>query len=165
VSVSNTITTSSGAVYTIPTTAPLGPAGGQVYISAGSNGGGSAGAQWIPTGSSTGTISIMGSGGGGGGIMNTGVISPNGTTKFTNNQGKTILTIPNSDTPSLVVDGSITWNGEDLNTRLKRIEAMLHIPTRDVTMEEKYKKLKELWEQYHKALDEYKTWETLKESK
>ena len=59
----------------------------------------------------------------------------------------------------------INWNGEDLNDRLKRIEAMLHIPTRDVTMEEKYKKLKSLWEQYHKALDEYKTWETLKESK
>ena len=133
----STITTSSGAVYTIPTVTPV---TGQIYVSGGS-------------------------GSGSGGIMNTGVISPAGTTKFTNNQGKTVLTIPNSDAPSLMVDGSIKWNGEDLNDRLKRIEAMLHIPTRDVTMEEKYKKLKSLWEQYHKALDEYKTWETLKESK
>jgi len=145
VGTSNTITSASGLTYTIPAAAT-----GQIYITNGTGGGGS----YYGTG-----------GGGGGGIMNTGVISPTGTTKFTNNQGKTVLTIPNSDTPSLVVDGSITWNGEDLNTRLKRIEAMLHIPTRDVTMEEKYKKLKELWEQYHKALDEYKTWETLKESK
>lgn len=134
----NTITTSSGAVYTIPTQSTT----GQIYVSAGHGGGG-----------------------GSGGIMNTGVISPTGITKISNSHGKTVLTIPNSKEPSLLVDGNIKWNGEDLNDRLERIEAMLHIPTRDVTMEEKYKKLKSLWEQYHKALDEYKTWETLKESK
>ena len=132
---SNTITTSSGAVYTIPTQSTT----GQIYVSAG--------------------------GGGGGGIMSTGVLGPSGTTRLSNSNGKTVLTIPSSNEPSILIDGSIKWNGEDLNDRLKRIEAMLHIPTRDVTMEEKYKKLKSLWEQYHKALDEYKTWETLKESK
>ena len=131
----NTITTSSGAVYTIPTQSTT----GQIYVSAG--------------------------GGGGGGIMSTGVLGPSGTTRLSNSNGKTVLTIPSSNEPSILIDGSIKWNGEDLNDRLKRIEAVLHIPTRDVTMEEKYKKLKSLWEQYHKALDEYKTWETLKESK
>ena len=132
----NTITTSSGAVYTIPTQSTT----GQIYVSAGY-------------------------GGGSGGIMNTGVLGPSGTTRLSNSNGKTVLTIPSSNEPSILIDGSIKWNGEDLNDRLKRIEAVLHIPTRDVTMEEKYKKLKSLWEQYHKALDEYKTWETLKESK
>ena len=132
----NTITTSSGAVYTIPTQSTT----GQIYVSAGY-------------------------GGGGGGIMNTGVLGPSGTTRLSNSNGKTVLTIPSSNEPSILIDGSIKWNGEDLNDRLERIETVLKIPTRDVTMEEKYKKLKSLWEQYHKALDEYKTWETLKESK
>jgi hypothetical protein len=137
----STITTSSGAVYTIPTMPTVTPVTtGQIYVSGGGNGGG-------------------------GGIMNTGVLGPSGTTRLSNSNGKTVLTIPSSNEPSILIDGSIKWNGEDLNDRLKRIEAVLHIPTRDVTMEEKYKKLKSLWEQYHKALDEYKTWETLKESK
>lgn len=136
----NTITTSSGAVYTVPTIPTVTPVTGQIYVSAGY-------------------------GGGSGGIMNTGVISPSGTTRMSNSNGKTVLTIPNSNEPSLMIDGSIKWNGEDLNDRLKRIEAMLHIPTRDVTMEEKYSKLKKLYNEYSKALEEYKTWETLKESK
>lgn len=136
----NTITTSSGAVYTIPTIPTVTPVTGQIYVSAGGNGGS-------------------------GGIMNTGVLGPSGTTRLSNSNGKTVLTIPSSNEPSILIDGSIKWNGEDLNDRLERIETMLKIPTRDVTMEEKYKKLKSLWEQYHKALDEYKTWETLKESK
>ena len=137
----STITTSSGAVYTIPTIPTVTPVTtGQIYVSGGGNGGS-------------------------GGIMNTGVLGSSGTTRLSNSNGKTVLTIPSSNEPSILIDGSIKWNGEDLNDRLKRIEAVLHIPTRDVTMEEKYKKLKSLWEQYHKALDEYKTWETLKESK
>jgi hypothetical protein len=136
VGANNTITTSSGAVYTIPTQSTT----GQIYVSAGY-------------------------GGGSGGIMNTGVLGPSGTTRLSNSNGKTVLTIPSSNEPSILIDGSIKWNGEDLNDRLERIETVLKIPTRDVTMEEKYKKLKSLWEQYHKALDEYKTWETLKESK
>ena len=145
----NTITTSSGAVYTIPTQSTT----GQIYVSAGYGGGGSGG-----------VFPGLG-GGGGGGIMNTGVLGPSGTTRLSNSNGKTVLTIPSSNEPSILIDGSIKWNGEDLNDRLERIETVLKIPTRDVTMEEKYKKLKSLWEQYHKALDEYKTWETLKESK
>ena len=112
----------------------------------------------------TGQIYITNGTGGGGSYYGTGGTITTGTL-FTNSYGKPVMKIPSEKDPALEVTGKITWNGEDLNTRLKRIEAMLHIPTRDVTMEEKYKKLKELWEQYHKALDEYKTWETLKESK
>jgi hypothetical protein len=87
----------------------------------------------------------------------------NGTT-FTNSSGKEVMRIPSEKDPALEVTGKITWNGEDLHTRLERIESMLRIPTRDVIMEEKYKKLKELWEQYNKALAEYKTWERLRDS-
>ena len=137
----NTIISASGITYTIPTIKPLGPAGGQVYITTGTGGGGSG--QWNPGSAGTSTTGTL----------------------FTNSYGKQVMKIPPEKDPALEVTGKITWNGEDLNSRLERIEALLNIPTRDVTMEEKYKKLKELWEQYNKALAEYKTWETLKESK
>jgi hypothetical protein len=87
----------------------------------------------------------------------------NGTT-FTNSSGKEVMRIP-SGNPALEVTGKIKWNGEDLQERLERIENLLHIPTRDVILEEKYQKLNRLWNEYKKALEEYKTWETLKESK
>lgn len=126
----------SSPTWTIPTTQGT---TGQIYVSAGHSG----------TGSNVGAWSNS---------VTTG-------TQFNNSKGKSVMEIPNSDNPSIKINGRIEWNGEDLHDRLKRIETMLHIPTRDVTMEEKYKKLKSLYEQYHKALEEYKTWETLKESK
>ena len=113
----------------------------------------------------TGQIYIT-NGGGGSGQWNSGSAGTSTTgTLFTNSYGKQVMKIPPEKDPALEVTGKITWNGEDLNNRLERIETLLNIPTRDVIMEEKYKKLKELWEQYNKALAEYKTWETLKESK
>ena len=87
----------------------------------------------------------------------------NGTT-FINPSGKEVMKIP-AGTPALEVTGKIKWNGEDLQERLERIENLLHIPTRDVILEEKYQKLNQLWNEYKKALEEYKTWDTLKESK
>ena len=68
-------------------------------------------------------------------------------------------------TATLDIQGRVKINGEWLDDRLERIELMLHIPTRDVIMEEKYSKLKNLWEQYTATLEQYKTWETLKNSK
>lgn len=86
-------------------------------------------------------------------------------TVFANTSGKEVMKIPAGDEAAVQITGKIKWNGEDLAERLERIETLLNIPTRDVIMEEKYKKLKKLWQEYQKALDEYKTWETLKESK
>jgi hypothetical protein len=143
----NSIISNSGITYTMANTPTITPATGQVYIT---NGTGGTSTQWITTGS--------GGGGAGSTMTNTGVV-------FNNTHGKQVMKIPSEKDPALEVTGKITWNGEDLNTRLERIETMLHIPTRDVKMEEKYKKLKKLWEEYHKALEEYKTWETLKDSK
>jgi hypothetical protein len=102
-------------------------------------------------------------GGSGGGAAWSNTIHP--TTQFGTTNGKPVMEIPNSGDPSIKINGKIEWNGEDLHDRLKRIETMLNIPTRDVIMEEKYSKLKKINDEYNKALAEYKTWETLKESK
>jgi hypothetical protein len=75
------------------------------------------------------------------------------------------MQIPAGEEAIVQITGKIKWNGEDLQERIERIESMLHIPTRDTIMEEKYKKLKKLWNEYQTALEEYKTWERLKDSK
>lgn len=114
------------------------------------------------TQSTTGQIYITPSGGTGTGVWANSVTT---NTRFNNSKGKPVMEIPNSDDPSIKIYGKIEWNGEDLHERLKRIETMLNIPTRDVIMEEKYSKLKKLYNDYNKAIAEYKTWETLKDSK
>ena len=112
----------------------------------------------------TGQIYVS-TGNGGSGGTGSFTTSTSTTTQFNNAKGKAVLEIPNSEDPSVKITGRIEWNGEDLHERLKRIETMLNIPTRDVIMEEKYSKLKKINDEYNKALAEYKTWETLKESK
>ncbi len=86
-------------------------------------------------------------------------------TVFANTSGKEVMKIPAGDEATVQITGTIKWNGEDLNERLERIESILHIPTRDVILEEKYQKLKRLWDEYKTALEEYKTWERLKNTK
>ena len=106
----------------------------------------------------------------------------NGTTNYSSNWstvGNTnfggvnnpVLTIPNGEnkvvlenSATLEVKGNVKINGQDLEERLERIETLLHIPTRDVTLEEKYPKLKKLWEEYNKELAKYRTWDKLKDS-
>lgn len=90
---------------------------------------------------------------------------------FHNGQGQAVMTIPHGenkvvleDTAELDVKGRVRINGEYLDERLERIETLLNIPTRDVTMENKYPKLKELWEAYNRELAKYKTWDKLKDS-
>ena len=94
-----------------------------------------------------------------------------GKPSVTGNNGA-VMSVPHGEntvriekTATLDIQGRVKINGEWLDDRLGRIELMLHIPTRDVIMEEKYSKLKNLWEQYTTALEQYKTWETLKNSK
>jgi hypothetical protein len=115
------------------------------------------------TPTSSGQIYVSTGNGGSGGTVWSNTIHP--TTQFGSINGKPIMEIPNSDDPSIKINGKIEWNGEDLHDRLKRIETMLNIPTRDIIMEEKYSKLKKINDEYNKALAEYKTWETLKDSK
>ncbi len=105
----------------------------------------------------------------------------NGTINYSNNWtvantnfggvNNPVLTIPNGEnkvvlenSATLEVKGNVKINGQDLEERLERIETLLHIPTRDVTLEEKYPKLKKLWEEYNKELAKYRTWDKLKDS-
>lgn len=88
------------------------------------------------------------------------------------NQNTTVMSVPYGENTvrieehaTLDVHGRVKINGEYLDDRLERIETMLHIPTRDVTMEEKHPKLKELYEQYMHELEKYKTWDRIKDSK
>jgi len=126
-----------------------------------------------------------------GGLMNSGTITlPTGTsgsyltsgigvtssnyswtnpnTNFVSGTGKTVMSIPHGGdevilepNASLVVKGSVIINGADLEERLERIETLLHIPTRDIEMENEFPKLKKLWEDYNRELEKYKTWKRL----
>lgn len=107
-------------------------------------------------------INNGGSGGSGGYAYSN---TTNNSTSFVNSSGKEVMKIPAGDEATVQITGKIKWNGEDLQDRLERIENLLHIPSRDIIMEEKYQKLKRLWDEYHTALEEYKTWERLKGSK
>lgn len=75
--------------------------------------------------------------------------------------GEPLVKIDNS----LTVKGSIVMNGTNLEDRLSTIETVLNIPTRDVTLEEKYPRLKEIYIQYITELEKYKNWEKLKDNK
>ena len=88
---------------------------------------------------------------------------------FVSNNGVPIMTVPNGEqtvileeTATLDVKGTVKINGVDLEERLNTIEKVLQIPTRDVTMEAKHPKLKQLYEAYMHELEKYKTWDRVK---
>lgn len=106
-------------------------------------------------------------GAGGNGSYSASWITPN--TQFSNAAGETIMTITKQDKNVIIEDeatlevkGNIRINGQDLEERLNRIETLLHIPTRDVTIEERHPKLRMLFEEYMKELEKYRTWDRLK---
>lgn len=93
----------------------------------------------------------------------------NPNSRFTSSNNKAIMTIPHGEEKvvlekeaTLEVKGNVKINGVDLEDRLKVIETVLNIPTRDTELEEKYPKLKLLYEEYMKELEKYKTWERIK---
>ncbi len=80
-----------------------------------------------------------------------------------------VMTIPHGSktveidkAATLDVKGNVKINGVDLEERLKTIETLLQIPTRDVTMEAKHPKLAELYKSYMHELEKYKTWDRIK---
>lgn len=85
------------------------------------------------------------------------------------NIGNISNTTFNADTASVSINGELKVNGdlsikgsEPLNIRIDRIEKVLSIPTRNIDMEEKYPRLKEIWAEYNRELEKYLTWDTLK---
>lgn len=56
----------------------------------------------------------------------------------------------------------IVLKGESIDERLRRIELLLKIPTRNIELEQKYAKLAKLWQEYSDALSDYELFEQLK---
>lgn len=125
------------------------------------------GAMTLPVNGSTSSNSFTITSTGGGGTNYT-----NSSSSWTSTNGKPVMTIPHGENKvvidekaALEVKGRMIINGIDLEERLSIIENLLNIPTRDAKMEDKYEKLRNLSNQYNQALEEYKTWERLKNSK
>jgi hypothetical protein len=78
------------------------------------------------------------------------------------NSASEVMKINQTDPPTIEVKGNLVINGVDLDERLKTIENVLMIPERDVKLEKKHPKLKEMYDAYIQALGKYRTWETLK---
>jgi hypothetical protein len=66
---------------------------------------------------------------------------------------------------ALKVDGTIEVQGRDILKELDEMRDALLLLKRDVDMESKYPRLRELKDEYERALEKYKTFEAIKESK
>ena len=131
------------------------------------------------TGSGAGGTTILGGGGAGtstpitfttGTNYTTNWATPN--TTFNGGNGQPVMTLPIGESTvqiekdaTLDVKGNLVINGRDLEERLRTIEKVLAIPERDVILESKHPKLKELYDEYITALEKYKTWERIKGDK
>ena len=118
----------------------------------------------VPAASTAGSVLVSN---GAGITSSTTWATPN--THFNSTNPKPVMTIPHGEEKvviekeaALEVKGSVVINGVDLDERLKTIERVLAIPERDVILERKHPKLKEMYEEYINALAKYRTWESLK---
>lgn len=66
---------------------------------------------------------------------------------------------------SVTIDVPLSVNGRDILKELDEMRDSLLLLKRNVDMEEKYPRLRELKDEYERALEKYKTFDTLKESK
>ena len=85
-----------------------------------------------------------------------------GATWTNNTSTDTVMTVNQTNPPSLDVKGRMIINGRDLEDRLDTIEKVLQIPERDVKLERKHPKLKKLYDEYITALGKYRTFEAIK---
>jgi hypothetical protein len=84
----------------------------------------------------------------------------------TNLTGSSAITI-NGDpvNGSVTIDVPLKVNGRDVMKELDEMRDALLLLKRDVDMEAKYPRLKELKEEYEQALEKYKTFERIKDYK
>ena len=66
---------------------------------------------------------------------------------------------------SMQVDVPLVVNGRDVMKEIDEMRDAMLLLKRDVDMEAKYPRLKELKDEYERALEKYKTFEAIKESK
>jgi hypothetical protein len=72
------------------------------------------------------------------------------------------ITIADNTSTILKVDGTIEVQGRDILKELDEMRDALLLLKRDVDMESKYPRLRELKDEYERALEKYKTFEALK---
>lgn len=82
---------------------------------------------------------------------------PNSTDRITINDSARQQTV--------IIDGTLEVKGRDVLKEIDEMRDALLLLKRDVDMEAKYPKLKELKDAYEAQLEKYKTFDTLKESK
>ena len=75
------------------------------------------------------------------------------------------IRIDGGENGSMQVDVPLIVNGRDVMKELDEMRDALLLLKRDVDMEAKYPKLKELKDEYERSLEKYKTFEAIKESK
>ena len=77
----------------------------------------------------------------------------------------TKIRIDGGENGSMHVDVPLVVNGRDVMKELDEMRDALLLLKRDVDMEAKYPRLKEIKDEYEAALAKYTTFDTLKESK
>ena len=75
------------------------------------------------------------------------------------------ITIDGGPNGIMKVDVPLIVNGRDIMKEIDEMRDALLLLKRDVDMESKYPKLKELKDAYERQLEKYKTFEAIKESK
>jgi hypothetical protein len=88
-----------------------------------------------------------------------------GSTISTTSSADSKITIDGGENGSMRVDVPLVVNGRDVMKELDEMRDVLLLLKRDVDMEAKYPRLRELKDEYERALEKYKTFDTLKESK
>ena len=75
------------------------------------------------------------------------------------------IRIDGGENGKMQVDVPLIVNGRDVMKELDEMRDAMLLLKRDVDMEAKYPRLKKLKDEYERALEKYKTFETIKESK
>ena len=88
-----------------------------------------------------------------------------GSISTTTRLGDSKVTIDGGENGSMRVDVPLLVDGRDVMKELDEMRDALLLLKRDVDMEAKYPRLKEIKDEYEAALAKYTTFETLKESK
>jgi len=85
-----------------------------------------------------------------------------GTISTTTRIADSAITIDGGENGSMRVDVPLLVDGRDVMRELDEMRDALLLLKRDVDMEAKYPKLRELKDEYEVQLEKYKTWEAMK---